>query len=770
MIRLLFFIAAGLLSVGFTLAQGVNGVVYGRDPSGAQYSLPGAVLFWEGTRSGTITDENGHYSIGHPPDARVLICQFVGYISDSVVYDGQTTIDFTLVQLQELNTVNVQGNVGATTISMIQPQHVQILNEKELCKAACCNLSESFETNASVDAAFADAITGTRQIRMLGLEGKYTQMLFDNIPAVRGLASTYGLTYVPGPWIKNIYISKGTGSVVSGYESISGQINVAMKSPENAEKFHLNVYAGSSGRTEMNLVFNPAHDHEDHEQRLHLKPVFLAHGAWSGYRTDMNRDGFLDNPLFTNLILRNEWQLQTQKGVSGQFVLGYLHLKNSSGQLDYDPADEVRSTLWGVDLVTNRYEFSSKVGYVFKNKSWKSFGSQINVNWHDQEGKYGFRNYHGNQLSMRANLLFASRILSEKNLFTVGVSQTLDDFQEGITFDEFPPISMSSLQTSRKEITSGVFGEYTFNSTGDFTLVLGMRGDVHSVYGLFFTPRIHARYSLNANNSLKIVAGKGYRSPNILMDHVGVLAGNREITIRNNQSTGILGLDMEEAWNTGFIWVKKFKLNHREATCAVDIYQTWFEKQVVLDLETPTRAVFYNLDGKSYSTSVQAELSFTPVRRFDVRMAYRWLDTKTNYDSGLLIRPLVNQHRAFFNLAFATKETSSGSHWRFDVTTQWISRKRIPYTGDGQHEHHAAGDVIQSSTYSPDYFQVNAQLTYAFKKDLEVYLGGENLTNFMVHDAIIAADRPDSEQFDGSMVWGPVFGRMGYIGLRWILR
>jgi len=662
-----------------------------------------------------------------------------------------------------------------------------VMNEKELCKAACCNLSESFETNASVDAAYADAITGTRQIRMLGLEGKYTQMLFDNIPSVRGLSSTYGLTYVPGPWVKNIYITKGVGSITSGYESMAGQINVALKNPDTAERFDLNADAGSGGRTELNLVIGPKkaeeheeheehganegheeeEEHEHHEHHQHIKGSLLAHGAMSQLRTDMNGDGFLDNPLFSNLTLRNEWHFDGHSGLGAQVALNYQNINTVSGQLKYNPTDEVRSQLWGVNTQTRRYEASAKVGYVFPNKPWKSLGSQVNALYHDQEGDYGYQSYNGEQRSGRVNLLFASRILNESNTFTTGFTYVFDDYRDTLS-SNFPVIiNPEPYAFSRQERVPGVFFEYTLKVRDKFTLVAGVREDMHNVYGPLFTPRLHARYSINDHTTVKAVGGMGYRTAVLVMDNVGMLASNRFIVIDGDEAptSKYYGLDIEKSRNAGLVFTWKGDIRYRPATLSIDGFVTDFESQVVIDYETPGYVSIYNLDGKSFSNSAQVELQWSPVRRFDVRMAYRWLESRTQYREGLRDRPLVNRHRAFTNLAYETRKKANGSQWRFDATVQWISRKRIPFLINNHDEH--LDEPL--STWSDDYWQVMAQVTYVFRKNLELYVGGENLTNFMVHDAIIMAEDTSSSLFDGSMLWGPVFGRMGYVGLRWML-
>ncbi len=757
------FIVVMALMVFQGQSQTLRGKVSGETADGKSETIIGATVVWKDTRMGTATDANGQFSIGVPPNAAYIIIAYVGYLTDTIAYSGQEFLEVKLRNNAQTSTVNVEGRSNGTYMSTLNPMLFQTIDEKELCKAACCNLSESFETNASIDATFADAVTGARQIRMLGLEGRYTQMMFDNVPAVRGLASTYGLTFVPGPWIKNIYIAKGVGSVTAGFESMTGQINVAMKNPDNAEKLHVNAYLGNSGRTELNLVMRPKELFWPKSKERNLSTVLLAHGALSQLRSDMNGDGFLDNPLFSNIILRNEWHLQTKTGIGGQYAFTYIKMNNVSGTMDYDPLDEIKAQLWGVNIKTDRYEFAGKTGYVFKEKPWKSFGLQTSISWHNQQGNYGYRNYLGQQLSGRVNFLYASRIKSDAHKFTTGISYQYDDYNERIFFENIPPVQLSSMDLSRMESVPGVFGEYTMNTSPKFSVIAGARADYHNVYGMLLTPRFHARYSFTDNSSVKLIAGKGYRTASLLMDNVGILASNRDILIQGNYDKGIHGLKMEEAWNTGLIYTHKFKINYREATLSLDAYRTQFVNQVVVDMETPQQVSFYNLHGKSYSNSAQAELHYTPFRRFDVRLAYRWLEVRQQYNSGMLDKPMVNRHRAFTNLAYETKANDRGAQWRFDATVQWISKKRLPLTSE--HAMH----MQDETAYSDDYFQVNAQVTYVFKKNTEIYLGGENLNNFMVHDVIVSAENPTSEAFDGSLLWGPVFGRMVYLGFRWII-
>jgi outer membrane receptor for ferrienterochelin and colicin len=242
------------------------------------------------------------------------------------------------------------------------------------------------------------------------------------------------------------------------------------------------------------------------------------------------------------------------------------------------------------------------------------------------------------------------------------------------------------------------------------------------------------------------------------MDNVGLLGGNRNLWLAGDMSNGPNGLKMEEAWNNGLIWVQKGKMFHREQTLTIDAYHTRFVNQAVVDYETPGNVFVYNLQGKSYSNSVQVEWHFTPARRLDVRTAYRWLEARTQYGEVLKDRPLTNRHRAFVNMAYETKANERGRQFRFDCTVQWIGKKRRP-----------ALHVDEAELYTPEFFQWMAQATYVIKKNFEIYLGGENLSNYKIQDAIIDYTNVVSSTMDASQTWGPVFGAMGYFGLRFII-
>lgn len=748
--KLLAGLLVAFLCLAFSLTTNAQRNVKGKvfvpceSGDGSLDPLPGANVYWKGSTSGTTTDPNGFFKLSTDQSTDTLVFSFVGYTTGYLAYAGQSYIEIQLTPGELLEAAEVVERSSGQRIEMLNPLITQSLDRKELTKAACCNLSESFETNASVDAAYTDAVTGTRQIRMLGLDGKYVETLKGNLPTIRGLSTVYGLYYVPGPWIDQIFISKGVGSVTSGFESITGQINIAMKGPTSAEPYYLNAYVNQGGRLELNL-----HTRQNVSRKWATAVMF--HTEYNAMEMDNNRDGFMDNPLKEDLILRNEWKYQGDQGVEGEYSITAVAANSRSGQLSGLSEGPGLSDPWRAAVQSRHFEASAKTGYVFPGRSWRSIGTQVSGEYHRQASNFGPRVYNGTQEFFRANVLYASIIGNTNHKFTTGMSFIHDAYDE----------ELDSLRFTRTEQVPGAFFEYTWSHLERFTLVAGVRTDRHNLYGWYFTPRLHARYSLTENTSLKAVGGRGYRTANVIMENIGQLASNRTWVIDADPSLGGFGLRPEVAWNYGVNLLHRFNLRYREATLSLDFYRTDFENQVITDLENAREVRFYNLDGRSFSNSAQAEFAWSPARRVDLRLAYRWLEVKTDYRVGRLDVPLVSTHRAFANLAYETRPAKNDAHWRFDATFQWIGDQRLPST-------EANPTAYRLDARSDDYYLLGAQVTRAFSKQFEFYLGGENLLNFQQPNAILSAEQPNSQFFDASLVWGPVFGAMAYAGLRWM--
>lgn len=734
-VKLLLFL--GFFSSSLVAQETLRGTVVEKHEDGPELPIPFANVYWLGTQVGASADSNGVFTIETTLTSKRLVISSVGFNSDTILVKNNKPLKVVLKPLQ-LDAVDVVYEKRATEISYLDPMKVENIGEKELCKAACCNLSESFETNPSVDAIYADAVTGTKQIQMLGLDGKYAQITRESMPDIRGLSTIQGLSYIPGTWIESIQLNKGAGSVVNGFESVTGQINVELKKPETADPLFVNAYVNQGGRTELNI--DAAHRFNEK-----VSTLFLVHGDLRPVDIDGNDDGFLDFPTGHQLNLVNRWQISGKKGWNAQFGVRGIMEDRQGGEIVQSDEDTISRTPFGVNWKTNRLEVWSKVGHIFKRKKQRSIGFQASAIYHDYKSNFGQVAYDANQQSGYFNAIFQDQLLSEMHKYKIGVSAMYDQYDEQLDTRSF----------QRTEIVPGAFAEYTFNYKNRFTLLAGFRGDYHNYYGLFFTPRLHVRYEIKEGSVVRISGGKGSRTANVISDNQALLASARQWIVLGDSDVPGFGMEQEKAWNFGANFTQELRLNYRPATFSFDAYHTEFENQTVIDREDPTTLRIYNLDGRSFATSIQGQVDYSVYRGFDLRMAYRWYDVRTDYASGLLKAPFVAKHRAFINLSYETK-----SDWQFDATAQWQGQKRIPNTSSSPLPY-------QMDEYSPDLLLFNAQITKTWKDNLAIYMGMENITNVKQDNPIISSDNSSSEYFDSSMIWGPIFGRMTYLGIRW---
>lgn len=705
--------------------------------------LSGANVYWMNSQIGTITKQDGTFSIPYDPQYNKLIISFVGFKSDTLTVDKPRMVHHWLQPSNQLDEVVVEKERDAVQKAYFSPQNVVTVNSAELLKAACCNLSESFETNPAIDVNFNDALTGTKQIQMLGLTSPYLLITQENIPMVRGASQTYGLTFTPGTWVESIQITKGAGSVVNGYESISGQINTELQKPLTDVPVFVNGYANVNGRLELNTHLNT-------KLSDRWSTGLYIHGNRRDVEVDNNDDGFLDNPLSNQINIMNRWQYQNpEKGWVSFFNVRYLNDEKQIGQEGFDPeSDRFTTNSWGSEIDTQRLDGSFKLGYVFPDLPFQSIGFQASYSNHEQDSYYGFNVYDIDHRSIYSNLLFNSIIGNTKNKFTAGLTFAYDGYDELVNDQDFQRVDRSA----------GAFFEFNHTNLEKVSFTAGLRVDSHNRLGNFITPRFHIRYTPWEKGSLRGSFGVGRRAANIFAENQRLFASSRNIVLNGNGGT-VYGFDPEKAVNFGISFLQGFTLFDRPGNFSVDFYRTDFDNQIVVDWENPNEVSFSNLDGKSYANSLQVELNHEILPKLELRTAYKFYDVKTDYQSGRLQKPLQARHRFFANLGYNTEATEKGSQWRFDYTFNALGEQRLPSTSANPVE-------FQLGDFAEGYSLMNAQVTKVFSKKFEVYLGGENLTNFRQDNPVFGSQDPFGTNFDTTIVYAPIFGRMLYAGFR----
>jgi len=733
----------------------VEGMIMEANEANKHIGLPGANVYWMDSQIGTITNDEGLFSIPYKKEYNKLIISYVGFQSDTLTINEPKMVHHSLQPSSELDEVVVVKKRDAVQKTYFSAQNVVTINSAELLKAACCNLSESFETNPAIDVNFSDALTGTKQIQMLGLTSPYLLITQENIPMVRGASQAYGLTFTPGTWVESIQITKGAGSVVNGYESISGQINTELVKPLTDNALFVNGYANRNGRLELNTHIN---------RKLTNKwsMGLYVHGNKRSLEEDGNDDGFLDAPLANQINVMNRWQYQNPEIGWVSFInFRFLNDEKQVGQVGFDPEEWLRlraaeaplsvAERWGSEIDTRRFDTSLKLGYVFPELPFQSIGFQASYSNHKQDSYFGFNRYDIGHESIYSSLLFNSIIGNTQSKFKTGLTFAYDGYEEMVNTSDY----------SRSDASAGAFFEYSYDNLEKLSLTAGLRVDTHNRLGTFVTPRLHLRYSPWEKASLRGSFGRGRRAANIFAENQQLFATARQIKILDEEGS-VYGLDPEDAWNYGVSFLQGFTFLDRPGNISFDFYKTDFKNQVVVDWENPNEVSFYNLEGKSYANSFQLELNHELLNHFEVRTAYKYYDVKTDYKSGALQKPLQAQHRFFVNLGYETNVKDNGAQWRFDYTLHTLGKQRLPSTS-------ANPPQYRLDEYAKPYNLMNAQIAKVFSKKFEIYVGGENLTNFTQKNPVLGVDDPFGSNFDTSIVYAPIMGRMFYAGFRFKL-
>ena len=751
----LFILFFFLFAFSFANAQDFKGKVFLINSDGQKEPAGFATIVCIENGQVAEADIDGNFTFKRVKlDKATFYATFIGYTKDTVVVNiPHEYHEFNLKDENELNALVVTGRQEANYLSKTTPVRTEVITAAGLCKMACCNLAESFENSASVSVGYSDAVSGAKQIKLLGLSGTYVQMLDENKPIMRGLSSPFGLTYIPGQWLESIQIAKGPSSVINGLEGLTGLINMEHRKPTAENPLFVNLFTNQ----ELKLEANVASSLQLNEK---WSTVIMAHASGDTKEHDGNDDGFKDEPKTLQLNFDNRWLYQAAPGgVQIRFGVKAFSDKRIGGQMGYKEGmndhgvyEAVSKGIWGSEIHNSGIDGNFKLGIPLSNEGAESLAFVATYSYYDMNTSYGTKYYKGHQNMAFVNAMYQNQI-HENHHYTFGIAGQFDDVNES-----YMDLSFEKGTNKVKEVNTntgsplnglddkmfGVYGEYTFTND-KFTAVLGARGDYHSDGGWVFGPRANLKYSFTDNTIVRLTGGRGFRHANIIADNLGLMSSSRDIYIEEK-------INMEDAWTFGGNFTQYFKLGESENSfVSFDYFRSSFNDQLVVDWDKYANnnlVAVYNCHGRSFTDTYQFDLSVEPFKRFTAILTYRYTNAKIEMDGqGLVNRPLMSKYKGVLNLQYATNLNK----WTFDVTAQLNGPAPLPlFMGGGE-----------SEVY-PMFF---AQVTKKFR-GVDVYVGVENIGNYMQENPIISANDPYSDDFNASMVWGPLMGRKFYAGMR----
>lgn len=735
------FILLVLITITFNATTQIEGHVYAI-VEGKKVPLDADVFFKHG-KQGKTTCEEGHFKFDLLPKLPdTLIVRSMGYYSDTIPIgkkDKQLHLEITLYATSELEEVVIRQKRDNAAILRLDPRNTEVLNSGELRKAACCNLSESFETNATVDVNIPDGVSGAKRIAMMGLDGAYTQIQFENIPILQVLDQPYGLLSIPGTWINSIQITKGTGTVVNGYESMAGLINLEYHKPDDMERFYLNAYGNIQGRAEGNVHF--AHQFNDK-----WSTAVFGHYSTVQREMDRNDDDFRDIMVGDEAVFLNRWKYKSENFIQ-QFGVKGNYSDRLGGEIGYSRGDELGDDpIYGTAIRNSHGEAFGKSGWMVDGKPYRSFALLYYGKYHELDAVFGRRYLQAEEQRGYLNFMYEDILGSTMHVFKTGASFVYDDLRQDQW--DYIPSGDEHRTLYRTEIVPGVYGEYTYTGMRA-TFIAGVRNDYHNLVGNQFTPRANFKYKLTEGMDVRVTAGRGFRLPNYAVDKLSMMATNLPWVVSPD-------IREEVSWNGGVSWYYQFKLFGNKAVLNADYYHTFFTNQLIADRdEDPSVIIFNNLDGLSFSNVAQLDFRFEPVKNLEIKTAYKFTDVRATMGGELMERMMVPRHRGFLNAAYTTRN----KRWEFDATVSVFGSQRLAEVvlPDQTLSTENRGEVVPL---------LHGQITHNFKK-LEVYLGGENLLDVRMQNPLIDAENPFGNHFDATRVWAPIAGINVYVGFRY---
>lgn len=706
------------------------------------FPLPGAHVYWAGTAHGVSADGNGNFSIvQHQNDGELLVASYVGFKPDTVkVVPGKAVI-FSLQPGKEITAVEIQGRQTGVRIDNDNAVKIETITQTELEKAACCDLAGCFETQTTVQPQTTDVLTNAKELRISGLSGVYNQILYDGMPMIQGLTYTYGITAVPGTMVNNIYVSKGANSVLQGYESISGQINVDTKDPDEVEKLLLNAYLNNFGESQYNANYSMV--------KNDISNLTSAHVVQPARVTDNQGDGFMDLPRLTRYKIMNKtkYRNETDLGFHSELMFSYMDEQRIGGETGFDyETDRGTENAYGQTSHIQQPEFWSKSGYKFNaNHHTDLFISAFGQN---REAYFGALRYNARQENVHLRLQHEYSYGANHNL-KAGASYRYMQLNENIEINDTRTQRDYGGDYLRKDNIPGVFAENSFSFLDEKLIwTAGIRADHHQIHGTRFTPRTFVKYDIRPGTVIRANAGTGWRLANVFSENIGLMASSRNVIFREE-------LQPEEAVNYGVSLTHKFSTENLSGLITLDYYETRFQNQIFPDFDAdPTRAILYNHRDKSISRSYQAELMLTFYERVEWKTGYVFLDVFREVEGEKRLLPFNARHRVMSALSYRPLND------KFHIDFNWhlFGKKRLPDTRQNPEEY-------QRPDFSRVFSTLSGQFTYNFGK-FEVYAGCENIFNYRQRFPILGYGDPFGEYFDTSFIWGPVRGREIYGGLR----
>ncbi|MBI5404228.1 MAG: TonB-dependent receptor [Ignavibacteriae bacterium] len=682
----------------------------------------------------TQTNEKGVFVLNNIPDKiRTLELEFshIGYKIEVIKVHLDTGKIFAHEMKADIFETEQIVITGSRTETYLKdsPLKIEVLTEKELCKINSFNFTQALEYTPGIKIQNNCGVCGTNDIRILGLEGQYTQILINGAPIISNLGTVYGLQGFNVEDIKQVEIIKGPGSILYGPEAIAGTINLILKDPIEKPDFSFDVSTSSllenkffaGGTKKWNKV----------------KASLNAEINYFNKRTDGNNDGFTDIPNYKRYILLNRWHIDPGFNTHIELTGRYLYEDRFGGQMNWDAGlHRGGNVVYGESIYTNRQEFIGKINKKISDKV--RLESNFSQFYHNQNSFYGTTKYNAGQFSIYGDALLFHKF-SDNNSFIFGGGYKHEDYD-----DNTPATGDSILNNPASYRIFSLFMQSENTIFKNLRTSAGIRYNYHNIQKSILQPRFSIKYNPLAYTTIRFSAGTGFRTVNIFSEDHGALTGTRQIIIAED-------LKPEKSINFSGGFIQDIDLGNQFIRIMLDAYYTRFSNQIIPDYNSdPASIIYRNLNGYSVSQGFSAVFEYQFSIPLKFKISYDYLNSFRKNDNG-------KEEIIFFNPKHKINADINYRINKYDMEisllAKYVGVQRLPLFLKPYPR------ATESNPYSIWNFQINKSINH-----FNIYAGIENIFNYRQDSPLIDPNNPFGDLFDTIYIYGPLEGRKFVFG------
>ncbi len=609
--------------------------------------LLGATVYFEELKKGAVTDFDGITTFTEIPNGQhFLVISFLGFetLKTTIQIPNNSDLIFKLKSGEnELNEVVLQSSRSTRTVKKI-PTRIEFIGAEELGEKAIMNptnISMVLRESTGIQMQQTSLSSGSTNIRIQGLDGRYTQLLRDGFPLYGGFSSGLSILQIPPLDLQQFEIIKGSSSTLYGGGAIAGLINMISKTPDEEPVLDIMLTQTQALGSTANIFYSKRNDKFG---------ISLYGSGHSQKAYNPENDGFSNLPKTTSISFNPKFFYYPSEKITFWIGLNGTYDDRIGGDVTKIESGENGIHQYTEENISKR--LSSQAVYKMQIDSINSLNIKNSISFFDRNLTIPDFNFDGQQINTFTEVTYQKA--SSKVDWIFGANLYTSNFDEN---DNAP------LQRDQTDITYGMFANNIYDLSDNWILETGLRADYNTDFGFFLLPRVSLLYKNDNGFSSRIGGGLGYKIPDIFTEEAEFINFENILGIdkSNLKAERSYGLNLDFNYKTRLFESIGFSINQL-------FYVSAINNGLLLNGTDNGLFAFENATDEILSKGAETNIKFT-YKDFRWFLNYALIDTKLNYLAGNPQKPLTAKHNAGSVLMYESEK------WRIGYETFYTGKQ-----------------------------------------------------------------------------------------------